>query len=64
MNGIETHRLLGAGCGKSRTSGSEGEVHHSNVDIDSNRFSCNYSGLHFGVTVAVRTVLAKERAIL
>ncbi|NMG07275.1 hypothetical protein DP117_10410 [Brasilonema sp. UFV-L1] len=31
-----THRLLGAGCGESRTSGSEGEVRCSNVDIDSN----------------------------
>ncbi len=25
------------GCGESRTSGSVGEVHHSNVDIDSNK---------------------------
>ena len=33
------HRLLGAGCGESRTSGFEGEVHHSNVDIDSNKSS-------------------------
>jgi hypothetical protein len=31
-----TRRLLGAGCGKSCTSGSEGEVHRSNADIDSN----------------------------
>ena len=36
MNGDVTHRLLGAGCGESRTSGSEGEVHRSNADIDSN----------------------------
>lgn len=28
-------RLLGAVCGESRTYSSEGEVHHSNVDIDS-----------------------------
>jgi hypothetical protein len=28
--------LLGAGCGESRTSGFEGEVHRSNADIDSN----------------------------
>ncbi len=32
-----THRLLGAGCGESRTSGSEGEVRRSNADIDSNK---------------------------
>ncbi len=31
-----TRRLLGAGCDESRTSGSEGEVRRSNVDIDSN----------------------------
>ena len=33
-----TRRLLGAGCGKSCTSGSEGEVHRSNADIDSNGY--------------------------
>ncbi len=42
MNGIYgqfrpvTRWLLGAGCGENRTSGFEGEVRHSNVDIDSN----------------------------
>ena len=42
MNGIwvsepVTRWLLGAGCGESRTSGFEGEVHRSNADIDSNK---------------------------
>ena len=34
--GALAHRLLGAVCGENRTYSSEGEVHHSNVDIDSN----------------------------
>ncbi len=32
-----TRWLLGAGCGESRKSGSEGEVRRSNADIDSNQ---------------------------
>ncbi len=32
-----TQKLLGAGCGESRTSGFEGEVRPSNADIDSNQ---------------------------
>ena len=31
-----TQRLLGAGCGESRTSGFEGEARRSNADADSN----------------------------
>ncbi len=41
--GALAHRLLGAVCGESRTYRSVGEVHHSNVDIDSNKMGQPYS---------------------
>ncbi|MBD0344751.1 MAG: hypothetical protein ICV63_07955 [Coleofasciculus sp. Co-bin14] len=40
----EVKWLLGAGCGESRTSGFEGEVRRSNVDIDSNCTEMGTSG--------------------